>query len=237
MSTKSSVHTKTKRASNSKLNWLRAAVLGANDGIVSIAGLVLGVAGATNTTGTIFTAGLAGIIAGAISMAAGEYVSVSSSRDAEKAILDKELHDLKHYPKEEFDELVETYIEKGLTKKTALQVVEELTAHDPVKAHYETEFGINAEELTNPWHAAFASATAFILGSIIPFTAILLPPPDLRIPISFIFVLIALCLTGTFSAIAGGANVPKAVARVVIGGFLAMFITYYIGKIFGTAVL
>lgn len=219
----------------SKLNWLRASVLGANDGIVSIAGLVLGVAGATNSAGIILTAGVAGIIAGAISMAAGEYVSVSSSRDTEKALLEKERYELEHQPKQELEELVAIYKRKGLSKKTALTVARELTAHDPMAAHFDAELRIDPENLTNPWHAAFASSAAFLAGAIIPLVAILLPSPALRVPIAFISVIIALIITGTLSAKVGGANVIRATIRVVLGGALAMIVTFSIGRFFGVS--
>lgn len=215
-----------------KLNWLRAAVLGANDGIVSIAGLVLGVAGATNSSTVILTAGIAGIIAGAISMAAGEYVSVSSSRDSEKALLEKERYELKTQPEQELKELAEIYKKKGLSKKTAMQVAKELTAHDPIAAHFDVELKIDPENLTNPWHAAFASAAAFLVGAVIPLIAILLPPQNLRIPIAFISVIFALIITGILSAKVGGASPIKATIRVVLGGVLAMAVTYSIGRFF-----
>lgn len=217
----------------SKGNWLRAAVLGANDGIVSIAGLVVGVAGATNSSLIILTAGIAGIIAGAISMAAGEYVSVSSSRDMEKALLEKESYELENYPKEELEELAQMYEKKGLTKQTAEKVAEELTAKNPLKAHFDIELRIDPENLTNPWHAAIASASSFFLGSMIPLFAITLPPENLRIPFAFVSVVSALILTGTMSAKIGGASVTKAVIRVVTGGILAMAVTYAIGRAFG----
>ena len=219
----------------SKLNWLRASVLGANDGIVSIAGLVLGVAGASNSTSLILTAGTAGIIAGAISMAAGEYVSVSSSRDTEKALLDKEKYELKHYPEEELEELIIIYEKKGLSRSTATTVAKELTKKDAYKAHIDAELGIDPENLTNPWHAAFASAASFLIGAAIPLTAILLPPIPLRVPVAFVSVVFALVLTGFISARIGGANVTKAVFRVVTGGALAMAVTYSIGKLFGVS--
>lgn len=215
-----------------KLNWLRAAVLGANDGIVSIAGLVLGVAGATNSSTVILTAGIAGIIAGAISMAAGEYVSVSSSRDSEKALLEKERYELKTQPEQELKELAEIYKKKGLSKKTAMQVAKELTAHDPIAAHFDVELKIDPENLTNPWHAAFASAAAFLVGAVIPLIAILLPPQNLRIPVAFLSVVVALMITGTLSAKVGGASPIKATIRVVLGGVLAMAVTYSIGRFF-----
>lgn len=216
-----------------KLNWLRAGVLGANDGIVSIAGLVLGVAGATTSTGIIFAAGIAGIIAGAISMAAGEYVSVSSSKDTEKALLDKERYELKNFPKEELKELAQIYEKKGLSKQTSIIVAKELTVHDPVAAHFDAELHIDPDNLTNPWHAAFASAFAFLLGALIPLLAIILPPESLRIPVAFMSVIFALVITGFVSARIGQANVLRAVIRVVAGGALAMIVTYSIGKFFG----
>jgi VIT1/CCC1 family predicted Fe2+/Mn2+ transporter len=217
-----------------KLNWLRAGVLGANDGIVSVAGLVVGVAGATTSSGIILAAGIAGIVAGAISMAAGEYVSVSSSRDTEKALLEKERYELKNFPEEELKELTKIYEKKGLSKKTATIVAKELTILDPVAAHFDAELHIDPDNLTDPWHASFASALAFFLGSLIPLFAILLPPESLRIPVSVIAVLIALVITGIVSAKIGGANTLRAVVRIVCGGALAMMVTYSIGKFFGT---
>lgn len=221
-------------STTSKLNWLRAAVLGANDGIVSIAGLVVGVASATSSTPIILTAGIAGIVAGAISMAAGEYVSVSSSRDTEKALLEKERYELPQDPKNELKELAHLYELKGLTKKTSIIVARELTEKDPAAAHFDVELGINPNDLTNPWHAAFASATAFLIGALIPFSAILIPPASIRIPFEFGSVIVALAITGSLSAKVGGANVFHGMMRVVIGGILAMIITSATGKIFGT---
>lgn len=215
-----------------KLNWLRAAVLGANDGIVSIAGLVVGVAGATTHQGVILAAGIAGIIAGAISMAAGEYVSVSSSRDTEKALLEKERYELKNFPEEELAELACIYEKKGLSKTTAMIVAKELSVKDAAAAHFDAELGIDPNNLTDPWHAAFASAASFFVGALIPLTAILLPPEPLRIPIAFFSVVVALFITGVWSARISGASIIKATFRVVVGGALAMVITYSIGKIF-----
>ncbi len=215
-----------------RLNWLRAAVLGADDGIVSIAGLVVGVAGATSSQGVILTAGIAGIIAGTISMAAGEYVSVSSQRDSEKALLKKERLELKEYPEEELRELALIYETKGLKKDTAMIVAKELTAHDPYTAHFDAELGIDPHDLTNPWHAALASAASFLTGAMIPLIAILTPPETMRVPVAFISVIIALAITGVLSAKIGGANKIRATVRVVLGGALAMVITYSIGRIF-----
>jgi VIT1/CCC1 family predicted Fe2+/Mn2+ transporter len=219
----------------SKLNWLRASVLGANDGIVSIAGLTLGVAGATSSSSAIITAGVAGIIAGAISMAAGEYVSVSSSRDTEKALLRKERKELEDFPEQELQELAEIYEHKGLKESTALLVAKELTAKDAFAAHVDAELGIDPNNLTNPWHAAFASAAAFLLGAIIPLFAIALPPEPIRVPVAFLSVIIALGITGTLSAKAGDANVARAVIRVICGGALAMTVTYGIGRLLGVS--
>lgn len=219
----------------SKLNWLRASVLGANDGIVSMAGLVLGVAGATSSQSAIITAGVAGIIAGAISMAAGEYVSVSSSRDTERALIKKEHKELQQNPEAELMELALIYQKKGLSRATALKVAKELTEHDVIAAHLDAELGIDPDNLTNPWHAAIASALSFLAGAMIPLTAILIPPTDYRVPVAFIAVVIALAMTGIFSAQVGGADHKRATARVVIGGVLAMIVTYGIGRAFNVA--
>lgn len=218
-----------------KLNWLRASVLGANDGIVSIAGLVVGMAGATDSMQVILTAGIAGIIAGAISMAVGEYVSVSSSKDTEKALLEKERYELQHFPKEELEELAMLYEKKGLSQKTARVVAKELTAKNAYAAHIDVELGIDPDNLTNPWHAALASALSFLVGAVIPLIAILLPPFSVRIPFTFIAVVIALAITGIFSAMTGGANLLRATIRVVAGGILAMVITYSVGKLFNVS--
>ncbi len=219
----------------SSLNWLRAAVLGANDGIVSIAGLVVGVAGATNSSTAILTAGTAGIIAGAISMAAGEYVSVSSSRDTERALLKKEAYELKHFPEQELRELAALYENKGLSAETAMEVAKELTKKDAFAAHVDIELGIDPNNLTSPWEAAFASAVSFVAGALIPLVAIALPPEALRVPTAFLSVIAALAITGTVSAKIGGAQVNRAVFRVVIGGILAMGITFGIGSLFGVS--
>ncbi len=225
-----------KNFSSGKLNWLRAAVLGANDGIVSISGLVVGVASATTNKSVIITAGAAGIIAGAISMAAGEYVSVSSQSDSEKAQIDIEEYELKNFPEVELKELEGIYKRKGLSKKTAKQVARELTGHDALQAHLDAELNIDPDDLINPYHAAFASAAAFISGAAIPFAAILLPPESLRIPLTFAAVLLALTVTGYLSARAGQAKARIAIKRVVLWGAVAMTITFLIGKLFGIAV-
>lgn len=218
-----------------QLNSLRAAVLGANDGIVSTASLVLGVAGASGTPAAILTAGVAGLAAGALSMAVGEYVSVSTQRDTEKALLAKERRELETVPEHELEELVGIYESKGVSPETARKVAEELTAHDAFAAHVDVELRINPDSLTNPLHAAYASGASFTVGSIIPLIAITLPPEDMRITATFISVLVALIITGSLSAYAGGAPKCRATVRVVAGGIFAMVVTYGIGYLFGVA--
>nr|WP_255498197.1 VIT family protein [Nakamurella sp. PAMC28650] len=218
---------------SSRLNWLRAGVLGANDGIVSTAGLVVGVAAATTASGPILTAGVAGLIAGAVSMALGEYVSVSTQRDTERALLEKERRELEESPDEELAELAAMYEHKGLSKATAKMVAQELTDHDAFAAHVDVELNIDPDDLTNPWQAAFASAISFSLGALLPLIAILLPPPSARIPVTFVAVLVALALTGTVSARLGGSGQSRAVLRIVVGGALAMIVTYGIGQLVG----
>jgi VIT1/CCC1 family predicted Fe2+/Mn2+ transporter len=218
---------------NDRLNALRAAVLGANDGIVSVAGIVVGVAGATTSKTIILTAGLAGLVAGALSMAAGEYVSVSSQRDTEKSILAKEKAELRDFPVEELAELEGLYQAKGLTKATAQRVAKELTAHDAFAAHAEAELKIDPHNLNNPWEAAIASALSFLVGAIIPLITIMVAPVNLNVAITFASVLIALTLTGYVSAKFGDANKVRATIRVVIGGAIAMGATYGIGLMVG----
>jgi vacuolar iron transporter family protein len=219
-----------------RLNWLRAGVLGAGDGIVSTAGLVVGVAAATSSRATILTAGIAGLVAGALSMAAGEYVSVSSQRDAERALLEKERRELVEMPDEELDELTEIYRGKGLSPQLARAVAVELTEHDVFAAHVEAELGIDPDNLASPWHAAVASAIAFTLGSVLPMLAMALLAPSVRVPLTMLSVVIALIATGWSSAALGGADRLPAVRRIVVGGVLAMAVTYGIGSLVGMGV-
>ncbi len=215
-----------------QLNRLRAAVLGADDGIVSISGLVVGVASATKSSSIIFAAGMAGLIAGALSMAAGEYVSVSSQRDTERAMLAKERFELKHFPEAELEELVTLYEQKGLSPPTARRVADELTARNAPKAHFDAELGIDPDELTDPWQAAIASAVSFTVGAALPMLTINLLPSGSRIPVTFAAVVAALALTGALSAWIGGARAGRAAWRVVVGGALAMAVTFAIGRLF-----
>lgn len=220
----------------SRLNWLRAGVLGANDGIVSTAGLVVGVAAAAASRETLLMAGVSGVIAGAASMAMGEYVSVSTQRDTERALIAKECRELEHYPDEELTELTNIYRAKGLSARTAGRVAEELTDRDALAAHAEAELGIDPDALVSPWHAAFSSAVSFVLGALLPLIAAVLPPEGLRIPVTFGAVVAALALTGAISAQLGGARWRRAVWRVVLGGAAAMTVTFVIGDVIGMAV-
>ena len=219
----------------SRLNWLRAGILGANDGIVSIAALVVGVAAATSDIRTILIAGVAGIVAGSISMAAGEYVSVSSQRDSERALIARERQELIDQADEELLELAEIYQAKGLTASTARLVAKELTAHDAISAHLEAELGIDERGLTNPWHAAFSSALAFLAGATLPMLAITLPPDGWRIPLAFGASLLALAITGWVGARLGNSPPLRPVFRVLAGGTFAMLLTWGIGTVLGVS--
>lgn len=220
----------------SRLNWLRAGVLGANDGIISTAGLVVGVAAATTDTGSIATAGIAGLVAGAVSMALGEYVSVSTQRDTEHALIAKETAEIEQMPEAERDELVRMLRHRGLGHETAEAAADEMTAHDALGTHLEMELGIDPDELADPWIAAGSSAVAFSLGAMLPLVAILVPPASVRILVTFIAVLVGLAATGLLSARAGGARARVAVARLVGGGAVAMAVTFGIGQLLGVAV-
>ncbi len=213
-------------------NWLRAAVLGSNDGIISIAGLVIGVAGATQSKTAILTAGLAGIVAGALSMAVGEYVSVSTQRDTENALLAKEKRDLVEYPQEELADLVSAYESDGLEPKIAKAVAVELTKVNAFAVHADVDLHIDPKNLTNPWSAVLASAGSFVVGAIIPLIIIMLPVGEYTVVVTFVSVILALTLTGILSSRISGANVFKSTLRIVLGGAIAMTVTYVIGNLF-----
>jgi VIT1/CCC1 family predicted Fe2+/Mn2+ transporter len=219
-----------------KLNWLRAAVLGANDGIISTAGIVIGVAAATADRGPVLTAGIAGLAAGALSMAVGEYVSVSTQRDTERAMLYMESQELELQPDAELDELAGLYEARGLSPQTARQAATELTAHDPLTSHAELELRIDPENLTNPWLAATSSAASFTIGALLPLIAILLAPASARIAVTVGAVLLALAITGWVAARLGGAKPLRPILRVTVGGALAMAITFGIGNLVGATI-
>lgn len=221
---------------NNRLNWLRAGVLGANDGIVSTAGIVMGVAGATTDRGTILVAGVAGLAAGALSMGAGEYVSVSTQRDSELALLAKERRELAEDPVDELEELAALYVDRGLTEELALEVAEQLTAYDALGAHAEVELGIDPDDITSPWNAALASTVSFTIGALLPLLTITLVVAGARIWVTVVSVLLALALTGWASARFGYGPTRRAVVRNVLGGAFAMAVTYGIGTILGTQV-
>jgi VIT1/CCC1 family predicted Fe2+/Mn2+ transporter len=214
----------------SRLNWLRAGVLGANDGIVSTAAIVLGVAGATDERGPIILAGLVGLMAGAMSMAAGEYVSVSTQRDTERAVLDIERRELAETPDEELAELTAIYAAKGLDEDLARKVAVQLTAKDALGAHAEAELGLDPDGLTNPWHAALASFVSFVVGALIPLLGVVVSS---QAWVTVAAVVIALAVTGSVSARLGRAPVARAVARNIAGGLLAMAVTYLLGGLVG----
>jgi VIT1/CCC1 family predicted Fe2+/Mn2+ transporter len=218
---------------SSRLNWLRAGVLGANDGIVSTAALVLGVAGATASHGSILLAGLIGLLAGAMSMAAGEYVSVSTQRDSERAVLTRQRRLLSTSPQAQLAALAKAYTEKGIDQSVAFQVAEQLTAHDALAAHAEARHGIDPDELTNPWHAAFASFVSFAVGAMVPLAGVLIGSTAW---ITVGLVTVALLITGAVSAQLGRAPIGPAVFRNVGGGLLAMAITFGLGNLVGIVI-
>ena len=222
--------------SNNQLNKLRASVLGANDGIVSTAGIVLGVTGAAASKETILLAGFAGLVAGALSMAAGEFVSVSSQRDSEKAFLQRSKNHIKKDHDSELDELVQIYTAKGISQTTATQAAKEMRQHGNLLLELEKELGIDPDDLTNPWSAAIVSAISFTIGAAVPLAAIWLSPIGLQLPVTAGAVLVSLVLTGTLSARAGQANKTRAALRVVVWGIGAMAITYVVGHVIGVGV-
>ncbi|HCR55445.1 TPA: hypothetical protein DIV49_00580 [Candidatus Saccharibacteria bacterium] len=222
-----------KNSMSAKLNQLRAAVLGANDGIVSTSSVVMGVAGATDSSQAIFTAGMAALVAGALSMAVGEYVSVSSQSDAEKAYIENEKMMLKLHPDEEFEQLVDAYKQRGISAKTARQVATELTEKDALAAHVMVERSLDKDSIVSPVQAAVASLISFTIGGLIPFVAVIISPNDIKEIVTVVAVLIALLITGYFSATVGGASRSRAMLRVIAGGLLAMAITYVVGLLFG----
>ncbi|SHL95645.1 VIT1/CCC1 transporter family protein [Actinacidiphila paucisporea] len=220
---------------STRLNWLRAAVLGANDGIVSTAGLVVGVAGATDSRSALLTAGLAGLMAGSLSMAVGEYVSVSTQRDSEQAALALEREELEATPQAELDELTGLLEDRGITHDLAREVAEQLTARDALGAHARVELGIDPDQLANPWHAAWASFISFTVGALLPLLAIILPPNEWRLAVTVVSVLAALTCCGWISAGLGNAPVRPAIIRNAAGGAIAMAVTYAVGALLGAA--
>lgn len=216
--------------------WLRAAVLGVNDGVVSTSSLMLGVFAASQSDAAILTAGIAGLVAGALSMAAGEYVSVSSQKDSEKADIAIERASLVDNPNEELTELAEIYEQRGLDPKLALEVAKQLHEHDAIGAHIRDELGFDHEALAKPLQAAMASATAFSLGAIVPIIAAILSSGSMGAWAITGSSLVALAISGAVGAYVGGGHKIKASLRVLIGGGAAMAITYVVGHLIGVSV-
>ena len=219
-----------------RIGLLRAMVLGANDGIISTACLILGVAAADASRGTIITAGVAGLVAGAASMAIGEYVSVSSQRDAEKADIAKEKWELEHTPEHELDELTAIYMAKGLSSQLAREVAVELTKDDALKAHMAEELGISHATMARPLQASVSSASSFSVGAAIPLIAVALASSSQRIVTTIVVAAFALVALGLSSSKAGGAHPARPTARIVVGGLVAMAFTMAVGHLVGTAV-
>jgi VIT1/CCC1 family predicted Fe2+/Mn2+ transporter len=216
-----------------RTGWLRAAVLGSDDAIVSTASLMIGVAASSAPTGAILIAGVAGLVAGAMSMAVGEYVSVSSQRDAEQADIARESRELAGQPQAELRELAMIYVNRGLDQALAMKVAEQLSARDRLGAHLRDELGIDPAALARPMQAAWISAASFASFAVVPIVALLIAPTTLRIPMIAALSLVSLAALGAFGGRLGGAPIGRAALRVTIGGALAMAVTAAIGRLFG----
>lgn len=219
-----------------RVGWLRAMVLGANDGIISTAALLVGVAAADSTRDALLTAGIAGLVAGAVSMALGEYVSVSSQRDTERTDIAKETWELTHQADHELEELTAIYQAKGLEHALAQEVAVQLTEHDALATHLRDELGISQDDLAKPLQAAWSSAAAFSVGASVPLAAAVFAGTSVRIPVIIGVTLVALVVLGFVGARAGGASIGRSIARVVVGGASAMAITMLVGWAFGAAI-
>ncbi len=218
-----------------RAGWLRAAVLGSDDAIVSISSLMIGVAASSASKEGVLVAGVAGLFAGSMSMAAGEYVSVSSQRDAERADIERETLELESQPGAELNELAMIYVRRGVEKDLAIRVAEQLTNHDRLAAHLRDELGIDQSSLARPWQAAWISAASFACFGIVPIVGLLAAPPSMRLAAIASLSLVSLAALGAFGAYLGGAPRARGAMRVTIGGALAMVVTAAIGWIFGVA--
>ena len=219
-----------------RAGWLRAAVLGSDDAIVSTASLMIGVAASSAPKEAILVAGVAGLVAGSMSMAVGEFVSVSSQRDAERADVEREKEELAGQPHAELKELATIYVKRGLRKDLAMKVAKQLSAHDRLGAHMRDELGIDQASLSRPLQAAWISAASFALFAVIPIAGLLVSPAGLRIPLIGALSLLSLAALGAFGGYLGGAPMVRASLRVTLGGALAMAITALIGRILGVSV-
>lgn len=218
------------------IGWLRAAVLGANDGVVSVSSLVVGVAASGATQSNVLLTGVAGLVAGALSMAAGEYISVQSQADTENADLARERRELAEQPETELDELTDIYVSRGLERDLAQQVATQLTAHDALSVHAREELGITETLMARPIQAALASAAAFAVGAVIPILAALIASPKMVGTITSTATIITLAALGSLAAYVGGADILRGAVRVTFWGALAMGVTALVGKLMGTAV-
>lgn len=226
----------TERHAMDRIGWLRAAVLGANDGIVSTSSLVVGIAATSAGHGAVLTAGVAGLVAGALSMAAGEYVSVSSQADTERADLARERRELAEQPDSELEELTKIYEDRGLSPALARQVALELTAGDALAAHARDELGIVEHLAANPLQAAVTSAITFSVGAAVPLLAVLLTPPGAVLVTTIVVTLLALAAVGALSGLTGGAGTVRPALRVLVWGAIAMAVTFGVGTLFGAVV-
>ncbi len=229
-----SLHTENHRAH--RIGWLRAAVLGANDGVVSVSSLVVGVAASGTTQSNVLLTGVAGLVAGALSMAAGEYISVQSQADTENADLAKERRELAEEPESELEELTSIYVARGLDRELARQVAEQLTARDALTTHAREELGITETLMARPIQASMASAAAFSVGAIIPILAAYFAPPNVVGTVTGVATIVTLTALGSLAAYAGGAPIWRGAFRVTFWGALAMAITAAVGRLFGAAV-
>jgi VIT1/CCC1 family predicted Fe2+/Mn2+ transporter len=219
-----------------RIGWLRAAVLGANDGLVSTSSLIVGVAAAGSGRPDVLVAGLAGLVAGSMSMAAGEYVSVSSQTDAEQADLARETRELDQMPDAELEELTRIYVDRGLDRDLAAQVAIQLTERDALGAHYRDELGISDTVKARPIQAALVSALTFALGAVVPLIVVLVSPESRIVPVVAVSTIVGLAVLGGLGASAGGAGVLRGAARVTFRGALAMAATAAVGALFGVTV-
>lgn len=220
----------------STLNWLRAGVLGANDGIVSTAAIIFGVAGASASHSTIMLVGVASVAAGALSMAAGEYVSVSTQRDLERAELAQQKADLERDPERELRVLARLFEQRGVEPEVAVEVAKQMSAKDALAVHARAELGLDPEAVTNPWSAALSSLISFIIGGAVPVVALLSSPRAVAVWVAGAAVVVAMILTGAIAARLGRIPLLPSVVRNVAGGLLAMAITYGVGNLVGTQV-
>lgn len=218
---------------STKLNILRAGVLGANDGIISVAGVILGMAGASQSKYYLVLAGLAGMFAGAFSMAGGEYVSVSAQRETQKSVIQSAAKKLKENHEFEIERLISIYQAKGLSRAVAIDVVTELMAQNELENYCKEVNNIDVGEYLNPWHAAISSVTSFVVGSLVPLFLIAILPTTLMIPMTVVGVALALLLTGATSGLLGHNNIKHAMVKNVVVGLITMVVTYYIGGLFG----